>query len=477
MNSIELENFKAFKNKTTLNIDNKNLLCFGENGAGKSSIYEALKIVFFEDRILEPFNRFVTQEEISSARENYLETTYKHKGSLSNYSINVNNTTYAEYDTSGYQVCMFSLSDKDKRDSLKVLDILNALYFNCVEKILIQDFEQIKADLERNINETIILFKEDFIIEFEVFEENNEKVDYLINISDPRRNLKTSNSIRHYFNEAKINIIELILQFNYILLKKLDDKKKIIILDDFITSLDSSNRIFITKFLFEKFNDFQIILLTHNLSYYNLCIYLINQIYKKSDYWKFANVYEIDSKHICFFKASNLTADLKSQLSLLTNDSRQSEIDGLGNDVRRKFESLLYEFSKLLSIGAFEESSKIIERLTSNDEIFLKRNGQKLLKSDDLIKEIIDVLDDINQNNLNQRIRNKINEFKFSDLTIIKEVIRDLKLYQKTAMHPMSHGAHRGGPIIIKELQESIVLITKLEDLLKNFINNNTSAT
>lgn len=91
MNSIELENFKAFKSKTTFKIDNKNLLCFGENGAGKSSIYEALKIVFFEDRILEPFNRFVTDEEILSARENYLETTYKHKGASSNYSINVNN--------------------------------------------------------------------------------------------------------------------------------------------------------------------------------------------------------------------------------------------------------------------------------------------------------------------------------------------------------------------------------------------------
>lgn len=267
------------------------------------------------------------------------------------------------------------------------------------------------------------------------------------------------------------------MQFNYILLKSLGDKKKIIVLDDFITSLDSSNRIFITKFLFEKFNDFQIILLTHNLSYYNLCIYLINQIYKKVDDWKFANVYEIDSKHICFFKASNPTADLKSKLNLLTNNSNQSEIDSLGNEVRRKFESLLYEFSKLLSIGAFEESSKIIERLTSNDEIFLKINGQKLLKADDLIKEIIDVLEDRNQSNLNQRIKDKINEFRFSDLIIIKNVIRDLKLYQKTTMHPMSHGAHGGGPIIIKELQESLVLISKLEDLLKNFINNNTSAT
>lgn len=39
INQIEVKNFKFFKNKFTLNIDRKNILLYGENGAGKSSIY------------------------------------------------------------------------------------------------------------------------------------------------------------------------------------------------------------------------------------------------------------------------------------------------------------------------------------------------------------------------------------------------------------------------------------------------------
>lgn len=39
INQIEIKNFKFFKNTFTLNIDRKNILLYGENGAGKSSIY------------------------------------------------------------------------------------------------------------------------------------------------------------------------------------------------------------------------------------------------------------------------------------------------------------------------------------------------------------------------------------------------------------------------------------------------------
>lgn len=39
INQIEIKNFKFFKNTFTLNIDRKNILLYGENGSGKSSIY------------------------------------------------------------------------------------------------------------------------------------------------------------------------------------------------------------------------------------------------------------------------------------------------------------------------------------------------------------------------------------------------------------------------------------------------------
>lgn len=39
INKIEIENFKFFKNIFPINVDRKNILLYGENGAGKSSIY------------------------------------------------------------------------------------------------------------------------------------------------------------------------------------------------------------------------------------------------------------------------------------------------------------------------------------------------------------------------------------------------------------------------------------------------------
>ena len=46
MKKIKLKNFKAFESEIELkNPQAKNILLFGENGSGKSSIYEALTSV------------------------------------------------------------------------------------------------------------------------------------------------------------------------------------------------------------------------------------------------------------------------------------------------------------------------------------------------------------------------------------------------------------------------------------------------
>ena len=46
INSIELNNYKAFYGKSTINIHGKNMFVYGENGSGKSSLYFALKDFF-----------------------------------------------------------------------------------------------------------------------------------------------------------------------------------------------------------------------------------------------------------------------------------------------------------------------------------------------------------------------------------------------------------------------------------------------
>lgn len=49
MKNLEMHHFKAFNDASAIVLDNpqgKNILMYGENGAGKSSIFEALRYVF-----------------------------------------------------------------------------------------------------------------------------------------------------------------------------------------------------------------------------------------------------------------------------------------------------------------------------------------------------------------------------------------------------------------------------------------------
>ena len=78
----------------------------------------------------------------------------------------------------------------------------------------------------------------------------------------------------------------LLLLFESMKIQKVDLKKNILVLDDFITSLDVANRTFMVKYLFDRFEGFQVVLLTHNIYFYNLVMHMINTYYVTSELWK-----------------------------------------------------------------------------------------------------------------------------------------------------------------------------------------------
>lgn len=55
MDSLLLHNFKAFKDNFTLNPNGDNVLIYGENGSGKSSLFEGIKLFYFSTSV--PFKR------------------------------------------------------------------------------------------------------------------------------------------------------------------------------------------------------------------------------------------------------------------------------------------------------------------------------------------------------------------------------------------------------------------------------------
>lgn len=124
-------------------------------------------------------------------------------------------------------------------------------------------------------------------------------------------------------------------------------------LDDFITSLDIANRTSIIKYIFDNFRNFQILIFTHNVYFYNLITYMINEYYKSdkklnNSKWSFTNLYEIENDHFIYEKGSNSFEELKGSMMLGNLYQMNLEIS-LGKNLKyscMKFQKLNSWFSR-----------------------------------------------------------------------------------------------------------------------------------
>ena len=79
MKTLRITRFKAFGTPFELNPMGRNMLIYGENGAGKSSIAEALRIVFHHERL---FGRFARKGVSRDQEETRFLASYAHKGNM-----------------------------------------------------------------------------------------------------------------------------------------------------------------------------------------------------------------------------------------------------------------------------------------------------------------------------------------------------------------------------------------------------------
>jgi len=469
MNSLKLINFKAFKEEfqeseenthpNKLKFENKNFLLYGENGSGKSSIYEAIKVVFYKNKLEESIPTAETPEE-QAQYNNEFWNKYKNQNATTDFEIEINGASYKDFDSNNYQVYMVAIDKFCMKDSIRLDELLKSFDFP-VENIDLFCQEKFE-DIQNEVNINLEAFREKNIS----IEIDNED-DFRLKIKDNSRSLESKNEISKYFNEAKLNLIILLILFKSIKHSKDENRTKILVLDDFITSLDVSNRTFLMRYILEDFSDFQILIFTHNVYFYNLIIYLINDIYKTSKDWKFGNLYEINNQHKLYIKGSVERVDKIKQYYWSNN----TDIEGVGNRIRQRFEVLLYEFSKLLMVGAVEDSKKILDRVQHNNSIYFKNKinrHDKNRTASDLIDEIKNLL---NSTNLKQEIENKIAEYQTIKLINIQKTITDLKLYQKVTLHPMSHGTIGQNSFTINEIEESLALLKRFEDYIKDLAN------
>jgi len=453
MTSLELENFKAHQN-LKIPFDEKNFLLYGDNGAGKSSIYEALKLFFFKEKVEEDIKKSASlEEQEEKIKEFYRE--YNNQVLNQDFLVKINNSINTALPRDDYGVYMLTLEELFFNQFLELDKLLKITYFD----LQINDREQYE-EIVAKANEYLIRFQENITITL-------DDETYTIKITDTSRNLQNIKNVKKYFNEAKLNLVLLSLLFSAIEIFKDENKKNILILDDFITSLDMANRTFLIKSILENFKDFQILIFTHNVYFYNLIMYLIDEkICRTNKKWQFANMYEIDDTHKIYFHDIRIkTSDIKN---LYEQEKRKPTPDFkiVGNQLRQKFERLLYEFSKLLMIGGVEESNKILEIIERDSKFYFFKDASNNKNSNDLVGEIANITTSLAD------VQQKIDEYTIHELDTIKDILRNLKLYRKVSMHSLSHGRIGEHAFTSKEVGQTLIFIEMFENNVKELIKS-----
>ena len=91
----------------------------------------------------------------------------------------------------------------------------------------------------------------------------------MLKINDDKQNLHSDDFLKIYFNEAKLHLIVLIIALSSVILLAPSGvgQKNILVLDDFITSLDTANRSFLYQYITSCFKNYQKIIFTHIFSF------------------------------------------------------------------------------------------------------------------------------------------------------------------------------------------------------------------
>lgn len=453
MEKLHLKDFKAFYGEFEIECPNKNnLLLFGENGSGKTSIFEAIRYVFYKDEI-EKVDSLMTQDDKNQKLEE-IRRRYRNDKSQSPFEIIFNNNNLGNVPKDDYQV--FMLNRFYKEDRISIDNILRhiKLPIDDISVFLVNNINLIKENVNLELSQK---FHEP--IEIAAIDASNE---YTVTLKNKDTGLSRNNEISKFFNEAIINLVQLLIWFSSVQLAIDKNKKQLIVLDDIITSLDASNRSLMMHYILTTFGSTQLIILTHDYSLFNITYYIISHVIRQKETWNQYKLYIIDNKPSIEIVGKIRTKDLEMEYQ-----KRNVNYGLLGNKVRKCFEERLHELSFMLSIGNLEETKGIIRRIADHKTVYWKNNSTL----QDLLSEIEALIPSITDQNIRNAINSKIGDYKLKNAQKLQDIVCNLRLYQKVAMHPLSHVALGVPHYSKKDVRQSIILLEKLDDCIKSIID------
>ena len=483
---IEIKNFKAFRGPDVIDLGRKgqNLLLYGENGSGKTSLYEALK--FFlessEDESIK-FNRniFINDE----ADKGYIKLHFTPDPKLNkdNYEWSEDVEDVQEHtlvqpiiDASkakgflDYKDLLKTNYPHDRKNSVNVFDLLiNTLLKNVVNDQAVptrsfyeqwtnisdllssaQDVTEDIEDLRAQIDSFNIGLANQLVELQTKASENLRKFGYEntsvaldfgfqgIEYSREDRTLNYQNIplkvkfldkdlTAHYLflNEAKLSAIALSIFLAGFQLQPPSDLK-ILVIDDALIGLDMSNRLPLIDILEERdFAKYQIILMTYDRIFYEM----VKKRKSEDKNWKAAELYcgKVDGYEIPIYLEDKTYLE-KAREYLDANDCKACAVY-----VRTAYEATIKEYCEKNNIGVKYRENR--NELDSNDFWTVIKD-----------RKVTDP-------------RSK-KERRLLKLALVKKI----ELARKFTLNPLSHANIVNIPK--KELEDAIEAVEWLEDAL-----------
>ena len=462
MKGIEIKNFKAFNNKSIILGDlagsgNKNILCYGENGSGKTSIYEAIKFFFFKERVI---NEKVPSSKVGEERNveiQQLENDYRNKSTKeNNIFIKVDGKSIDNFNFDEQEVYMVSGKDLLISNDIEIFNIIEKCYLSS-GTVTSEEKDVYSKLIIEEVNRVLSTYFYSNI-KIRLSQSSGNK----IVVIDSIRKLESEMFLHDYFNESIIHIIKLIIILSYVLLHRSPKKSSLLVFDDIVTSMDNSYRSFLYRYIQDQLKSFQLVILTHSTSFFNLCEHWVSEK-NENDSWVIQGLYENAGNHKIYTKGILTTENIKEKIS-----KAEVDITTLGNETRQLFEMLIQQFCMLTMIGAKEETDKLIAEISTQEEnkSFLITE-QKVETSVDLLNTVRGYLKNCPKEKKIIKITEAIDNFDKGTFNILTSWLNEMKMYQKSTLHQASHG-HTGLPdISSKELKASLQVLSKLESTIK----------
>jgi len=429
IDKITLNNFRFFIDEDEHNsfeLNGQNMLVYGENGSGKSSLYKAFELLAKPIISAEEFKKSVN---IFKQDNSYLEFEFDNNETLridndhlkfdskfiKNFSL-----TNPLLDYKKLLYINFSTNPDYKRitmdlDAKRVLkDIVNPN--EKLEKI--KDIVDIIKD---DINLFLTQFTNEFYIDKFIYTTDyipitkslglNNILEFVVNIDISFQDNRIM-EYQNFLNEARLSALAISIYFAVIKhLSKVSNEKslKILVLDDLLISLDMNNRLNLIDILKSEFSDFQIFFFTHDKGFFEI----------------------LKDKMSC--KAFEIYVDSKGEF----------EKPYIKKSLNY-FESAIKHFNEYDYPACANYLRKEIERLKSIKE----KQEKSLYNENEIFKKIKKTLFqfDLTDKSKSAEIRGKLIGFK-------KGLERDL--------NPQSHD-DTSKPLYKKELEEAIEMIAEL---------------